>query len=122
LRFEVGESSSAPTARPTGGFRSDYGFFGTLDDEIRQDPKREVGYGITDTWDEMVEDMQGTPAATDSMDASDTASSEVRALWTTILAQQTKIGELWAADRRRQRQLIVALTLMRTLQTQVTAL
>ncbi|GJR32128.1 hypothetical protein Tco_1108360 [Tanacetum coccineum] len=26
LRFEVGESSSAPTARPTGGFRSDYGF------------------------------------------------------------------------------------------------
>ncbi|GJY20325.1 hypothetical protein Tco_0392891, partial [Tanacetum coccineum] len=25
LRFEVGESSSAPTARPTGGFRADYG-------------------------------------------------------------------------------------------------
>ncbi|GJT54988.1 hypothetical protein Tco_0990042 [Tanacetum coccineum] len=65
LRFEVGESSSAPTARPTGGFRSDYGFFSTLDDEIRQDPKREVGYGITDTWDEMVEDMHGTPTVTD---------------------------------------------------------
>ncbi|GKF05659.1 hypothetical protein Tco_0036327, partial [Tanacetum coccineum] len=65
LRFEVGESSSAPTTRPTRGFREDYGFFGTLDDEIRRDPKREVGYGITDTWDEMVEDMQGTPAATD---------------------------------------------------------
>ncbi|GJV46251.1 hypothetical protein Tco_1430787 [Tanacetum coccineum] len=41
LRFEVGESSSAPTARPTGGFRADYGFVGTLDDEIRQEPERE---------------------------------------------------------------------------------
>ncbi|GJQ97259.1 hypothetical protein Tco_0008398 [Tanacetum coccineum] len=28
-------------------------------------PEREVGYGITDTWDEMVEDVQGTPIATD---------------------------------------------------------
>ncbi|GJZ83410.1 hypothetical protein Tco_0648583 [Tanacetum coccineum] len=65
LRFEVDESSSAPTTRPTRGFRADYGFIGTLDDEIRQDPEREVGYGITNTWDDMVEDMQGTPAATD---------------------------------------------------------
>nr|GEV62961.1 hypothetical protein [Tanacetum cinerariifolium] len=36
-RFEVGESSSALTARPIGGFRANYGFVGTLDDEIRQD-------------------------------------------------------------------------------------
>ncbi|GKC41847.1 hypothetical protein Tco_1059569 [Tanacetum coccineum] len=36
LRYEVGESSSAPTARPTGGFRADYGFVATLDDEIRR--------------------------------------------------------------------------------------
>ncbi|GKD78690.1 hypothetical protein Tco_1341311 [Tanacetum coccineum] len=35
LRYKVGESSSAPTARPTRGFRSDYRFFGTLDNEIR---------------------------------------------------------------------------------------
>ncbi|GKE02203.1 hypothetical protein Tco_1390186, partial [Tanacetum coccineum] len=35
LRFEVGKSSSAPSARLTRGFREDYGFFGTLDDEIR---------------------------------------------------------------------------------------
>ncbi|GKF41780.1 hypothetical protein Tco_0125122 [Tanacetum coccineum] len=41
LRFEVGESSSAPIVRPTRGFRADYGFVGTLDDEIRRDPKRE---------------------------------------------------------------------------------
>ncbi|GJS00239.1 hypothetical protein Tco_0316747 [Tanacetum coccineum] len=56
-RYEVGESSSAPTARPTRGFRADFGFVGTLDDEIRRDPERYVGYGITDTWDEMVKDM-----------------------------------------------------------------
>ncbi|GKD87246.1 hypothetical protein Tco_1358400 [Tanacetum coccineum] len=163
LIFEVGESSSDPTARPTRGFRADYGFVGTLDDEIRRGPEREVGYGITDTWDEMVEDMQGTPAATDvvgvsqrmadfvttvrqdtnkiyrrlddahddrlsheawvqSIDTSDTARSEVRALRTTVLAQQAEIEELWAVDRMRQTQLIEALTLMRTLQTQVTAL
>ncbi|GKA08995.1 hypothetical protein Tco_0688326 [Tanacetum coccineum] len=41
LRFEVGESSSVPTARPTIGFRADYRFVGTLDDEIRRDPERE---------------------------------------------------------------------------------
>nr|GFD33151.1 hypothetical protein [Tanacetum cinerariifolium] len=35
-----------------------------VDDEIRRDPKRDIGYGITDTWDEMVDDMLGTPAAT----------------------------------------------------------
>nr|GFD08868.1 hypothetical protein [Tanacetum cinerariifolium] len=38
LRFEVSKSSSA---RPSGDFRANYGFFGTLDDEIRRDPKRE---------------------------------------------------------------------------------
>ncbi|GJT62668.1 putative reverse transcriptase domain-containing protein, partial [Tanacetum coccineum] len=57
-----------------------------------------------------------------SMDASDTARSKVRALWTTVLAQQNQIRELRAAGRMRQTQLIKALTLMRTLQTYVTAL
>ncbi|GJV28400.1 hypothetical protein Tco_1384848 [Tanacetum coccineum] len=42
-----------------------YRFVGTLDDEIRRDPKREVGYGITNTWDEIVEDMHETPTMTD---------------------------------------------------------
>nr|GEX59796.1 putative reverse transcriptase domain-containing protein [Tanacetum cinerariifolium] len=36
-RFEVGKSSSAPTAKPTRGFIAVYRFFGTLDDEIRRD-------------------------------------------------------------------------------------
>ncbi|GJX87929.1 reverse transcriptase domain-containing protein [Tanacetum coccineum] len=61
-RYEVGESSSAPAARPTGGFRANYGFFATLDREIRRDPKRDVGYGITDTWDEMLEGVPGEAA------------------------------------------------------------
>ncbi|GJY48359.1 ribonuclease H-like domain-containing protein [Tanacetum coccineum] len=33
--------------------------------EIRRDPEREVGYGITNTWDDMVKDIQGTPVVTD---------------------------------------------------------
>nr|GEU39104.1 putative reverse transcriptase domain-containing protein [Tanacetum cinerariifolium] len=36
-RLDFGESLSAPTTRPIGGFREDYGFIGTLDDEIRKD-------------------------------------------------------------------------------------
>ncbi|GJS73063.1 putative reverse transcriptase domain-containing protein [Tanacetum coccineum] len=51
-RYEVEECSSAPTVRPTGGFRADYGFVGTLDAEIRRDPDREIGYGITDIWED----------------------------------------------------------------------
>ncbi|GKB74885.1 hypothetical protein Tco_0936297 [Tanacetum coccineum] len=58
-RYEVGESSSAAVARPAGGLRADYGFVATMDREIRRDPKREVRYGITDSWDEIVETLQG---------------------------------------------------------------
>ncbi|GKF07533.1 hypothetical protein Tco_0041757, partial [Tanacetum coccineum] len=60
--FYTYQSSSTPIARPTGGFRADYEFVATLDDEIRRDPEREVGYGITDTWDEMIEGMSEAPA------------------------------------------------------------
>ncbi|GKE35126.1 reverse transcriptase domain-containing protein, partial [Tanacetum coccineum] len=142
--------SFAPTARPTGGFRADYGFVGILDAEIRRDPDREIGYGITDIWedpDEIVEEIPTTDVAEldrrihartarlmesearasreawiQLMNASDTTRSEVSAPQTTVLAQQTEIGDLRAADRRRQTQLIEALTLLRTLQTQMAAL
>ncbi|GJR61877.1 hypothetical protein Tco_1504039 [Tanacetum coccineum] len=159
LRYEVGESSSAPTARPTGGFRVDYGFVATLDDEIRRDPERYVGYGITDTWEEMLDTdeiyvrldeaqddrllMSGrlntlfkyrrNHARTDllieivarlsreawgrSMDASNTARSEVMALRTQVVAQQAEIAGLRAADRTRQEQFIEALRLLKRLQT-----
>ncbi|GJU62090.1 hypothetical protein Tco_1243925 [Tanacetum coccineum] len=42
-KYEVGESSSAPTARPPGGFWADYGFVATMDREIRRDLERDVG-------------------------------------------------------------------------------
>ncbi|GJV78736.1 hypothetical protein Tco_1514606 [Tanacetum coccineum] len=192
-RYEVGESSSAAAARPAGGLRADYGFVATMDREIRRDPEREVGYGITDSWDEIVETLQGAPVSTDtelgrhmtafetrvrqdtdeiytrlddeqsqrqllagrlnmlrSMDASDLTRGEVMSLRTTVLGQMLEIRELLAVDRRRQamisemlkadhrrsaemrelraadytrqQQLIQTLTVMQSLQGQVTAL
>ncbi|GJY04718.1 hypothetical protein Tco_0370658, partial [Tanacetum coccineum] len=64
--YEVGESSSAVAARLAGGLRADYGFVATMDREIRRDPERDVGYGITDSWDEIVETLQGAPVSTDT--------------------------------------------------------
>ncbi|GKD47549.1 hypothetical protein Tco_1276525, partial [Tanacetum coccineum] len=46
--FEVGESSAAGAARQSGP---------TLEADLRRDMIREIGYGITDTWDEIVETM-----------------------------------------------------------------
>nr|GFD63234.1 hypothetical protein [Tanacetum cinerariifolium] len=53
-------------ARPAGGFRVDYGFVATVDREIMRDLERDVGYGITDLWDEIVETLQGAPVSTDT--------------------------------------------------------
>ncbi|GJX39681.1 hypothetical protein Tco_0252984 [Tanacetum coccineum] len=100
-RYEVGKSSFAPTATPYGDFRRDYGFIATLDDEIMRDPERDVGYGITNTWDEMLVGMLGAPAT-----------NEI----------ELEIAELRAADRRRQTQFTEALKLLKTLQTQLTVL
>nr|GFC60368.1 hypothetical protein [Tanacetum cinerariifolium] len=137
-RYEVGESSSAAAARPAGGLRADYGFVATMDRDIMRDPEREVGYEITDSWDEIVETLQGAPVSTDtedrrahaytrhlmetearmsreawvrSTDASDLVRGEVMSLHTTILGQMSEIRELQAADRRRQ---IMILELLRT--------
>nr|GFA71341.1 putative reverse transcriptase domain-containing protein [Tanacetum cinerariifolium] len=38
---------------PAGGLRAEYGFVATVDREIMRDPEREVGNGITDSWDEI---------------------------------------------------------------------
>ncbi|GJR32359.1 hypothetical protein Tco_1108591 [Tanacetum coccineum] len=65
-RYEVGESSAAAAARPAGGLRADYDFVATMNREIRRDPERYVGYGITDSWDEIVETLQGAPVSTDT--------------------------------------------------------
>nr|GFB34453.1 hypothetical protein [Tanacetum cinerariifolium] len=66
LGYEVGESSPAAAARPAGGLRADYDFVATMDREIMRDPEREVGYGITKSWDEIVETLQGAPVSTDT--------------------------------------------------------
>ncbi|GJX07743.1 putative reverse transcriptase domain-containing protein [Tanacetum coccineum] len=65
-RYEVGESLSAAAARPAEGFRVEYGFVATIDREIRHDLERDVGYGITKTWDEMLVDMPGVLATNDT--------------------------------------------------------
>ncbi|GJZ19703.1 hypothetical protein Tco_0556293 [Tanacetum coccineum] len=57
-----------------------------------------------------------------SMYASELACTKVMALRTQVVAQQSEITKLRAADRRRQTQLIEALKLMKTIQTQLTAL
>nr|GEU34371.1 hypothetical protein [Tanacetum cinerariifolium] len=59
--FEVRKCSSAHTTRPTGGFRADYGFVGTLDAEIRRDPDREIGYRITNVWEDLDEIAEEIP-------------------------------------------------------------
>nr|GFA09584.1 putative reverse transcriptase domain-containing protein [Tanacetum cinerariifolium] len=41
-------------------------FVATVDREIMRDPEREVGYGITDLWDEIVETLQGAPVSIDT--------------------------------------------------------
>nr|GEY60462.1 hypothetical protein [Tanacetum cinerariifolium] len=65
-KYEVGESSSAAAARLAGGFRANYGFVAIVDREIMRDLETEVGYGITDSWDEIVETLQGAPVSTDT--------------------------------------------------------
>nr|GFC33627.1 hypothetical protein [Tanacetum cinerariifolium] len=65
-RYEVGESSFAAAARLAGGFRADYGFVAAVDRDIMRDPEREIGYGITDSWDEIVETQLGAPDSTDT--------------------------------------------------------
>ncbi|GJU69310.1 hypothetical protein Tco_1255569 [Tanacetum coccineum] len=138
-RYEVGESSSAPTARPTRGFRADYGFVATLDDEIRRDPERDFGYGITNTWDEMLFGMPGAPD-TDKIYGRLDEAHDARAVLNgrlnllqrdrrshayiallmerearlSLLAQQVEIGALQAVDRTRHAQLAETLTLLRT--------
>ncbi|GJX22467.1 hypothetical protein Tco_0226912 [Tanacetum coccineum] len=95
--------------------------------EIMRDLERDVGYGITDTWDKMPVDMPGAPATDDT-------ELEVMSLRTQVVAQQTVITELQAADRkrqeaitemlaadhRRQEQFIEALRLLKRLQTHMT--
>ncbi|GKE25938.1 hypothetical protein Tco_1441322 [Tanacetum coccineum] len=92
-RYEVGESWSAVAARPAGGLRADYGFVATMDMEIRCDLERDVGYRITDSWDEIVEAMQGTPVVTNVEEFSQRMTK-----FETRVRQDT--DEIYTRDRR----------------------
>ncbi|GJR89108.1 hypothetical protein Tco_0213119 [Tanacetum coccineum] len=89
---------------------------------VRQDTN-EIYRRLDDAQDDRLGEARAIREAwAQSMDASDTVRSEVRALRTTILAQQIEIKDLRVADHRRQAQLIKALMLLRTLQTHMVAL
>ncbi|GKE73864.1 hypothetical protein Tco_1535905, partial [Tanacetum coccineum] len=98
-RYEARESSSTPATRPTGGFRIDYGFIATLYREIRRDSERERdrrAHAHTALLMEKEAKLY-RKAWGRSMDACDLACSEVMALRTQVVAQQSKIGRhsLW---------------------------
>ncbi|GKD37312.1 hypothetical protein Tco_1257519 [Tanacetum coccineum] len=139
-RYEIRECLSAYTTRHTRGFRADYGFVGTLDAEIRRDPNREIGQRIIDfvtTVRQDTDEIYGL--LDDAQDVRLLMSNQLNLLRRDRRSHAriarlmegearasrkawTEIGDLRAADRRRQIQLAEALTLLRTLQTQMAAL
>ncbi|GJW33260.1 hypothetical protein Tco_0053292 [Tanacetum coccineum] len=61
-RADVPEVTLLPRNRPTGGLKQLW-FFGTLDAELEVTADREIGYGITDIWedpDEIIEEIPMT--------------------------------------------------------------
>ncbi|GJW84859.1 hypothetical protein Tco_0158004 [Tanacetum coccineum] len=100
-RYKVEESLSVAAARPAGGLRVDYGFVATMDREIRRDPEREVGYRITDSWDEIVETLQGAPVSTD------TELGRHMTAFKTRVRQDTDEIYMRLDDEQSQRQLLV---------------
>nr|GEZ88455.1 hypothetical protein [Tanacetum cinerariifolium] len=94
LRFEVGESSSAPTARPTGGLSQ------RMIDFVTTVRDRRAHARIA----RLIESKArlSHEAWVQSMDASNAARAEGMSLRTTMLAQQTEIARLRATDRLRQ--------------------
>ncbi|GKE53293.1 hypothetical protein Tco_1488449 [Tanacetum coccineum] len=136
--YEVGESSSAAAARPARGLKADYDFVATMDREIRHDPEREVGYGITDSWDEIVETLQGAPVSTDTelgqhMTAFETRvrqhTDEIYTRWRQRLDCPERLGddrwmravisEMLKADQRRSAEMRELRTTDRTRQQQL---
>ncbi|GJW12678.1 hypothetical protein Tco_1578505 [Tanacetum coccineum] len=207
-RCEVGESSAAGAARqfgPTTAEADLYGFTDMLEAAPGRQMSRELGYGIRDTWDDLVGAIQEIAPTTlegvnqrvielsstvdqedeiiyshlddarydrallrarvnrldsdrpfhrrtallieeearlsraawaRSMDTCDQVHSEGMSLRTTVMAQQSEISELQAADRRRQavitdllkadyrrqRQLVETLKIVKSLKAQMTEL
>nr|GFA86674.1 hypothetical protein [Tanacetum cinerariifolium] len=94
-RFKVGKISYAPTIRPTGGFRANFKFVGTLDDEIGKTLRERDRFAYARTTRLMkIEARLSREAWVQSMDASDTACAEFMSLRTIVLAQQMEIAGL----------------------------
>ncbi|GJR07579.1 hypothetical protein Tco_0790231 [Tanacetum coccineum] len=132
--YEVGESSSAAAARPAGGLRADYGFVATIDREIRCDLERDVGYGITDSWDEIVETLQGAPLLAGRLNMlfrdrrahartarlMETEARMSREAWGRSMdVSDLARAEVMSLHHRRQKQFTEALKLIKRLQTQM---
>ncbi|GJT46478.1 putative reverse transcriptase domain-containing protein [Tanacetum coccineum] len=118
-RYKVGESSAAAAARPAGGLRADYGFVATMDREIRRDPERYVGYGITDSLEVMSLRTTVHAQMSEIRELQSADRSRQRAildLLETDRGRREEMRELRAADRARQQQIIQTLTVMQTLQ------
>ncbi|GJX37834.1 hypothetical protein Tco_0251137 [Tanacetum coccineum] len=90
--------------------------------EIRRDLERDVGYGITNFWDKIVEAMQGTPVVMSLRTTVLAQQSQIRELQSADRKRQTVITEMLAADHKRQVQLTKALKLVKRLQTQMAEL
>nr|GEU49085.1 hypothetical protein [Tanacetum cinerariifolium]GEU49156.1 hypothetical protein [Tanacetum cinerariifolium]GEW76656.1 hypothetical protein [Tanacetum cinerariifolium] len=82
IRFKVSESSFALITRPTGGFRADNRFVGTLDNEIRRDPKRDRDIRAHARTTRLIKSKTrlSREAWVQSMDVSDTARAKVTSL------------------------------------------
>nr|GEX12508.1 hypothetical protein [Tanacetum cinerariifolium] len=95
--------------RPAGGLRADYDFVATMNREIMRDPEREVGYGITDSWDEIVEALQRAPVSTDTELGRYMREFETRVRQDTeeiYMRREIVISDLLRADHRRSIEII----------------
>nr|GEZ68354.1 hypothetical protein [Tanacetum cinerariifolium] len=131
--YELGESSAAATARLGAPVRD--GLYRIMDTIERgggfTPAAMEVGYGITDAWDDLAKSMDASDAAHFGVIALRTQVSAQQSdtnwrvvdyrFQTTVGTQQEEIKELRAADRKLRAQLIQVLTALKSCQTQLTA-
>ncbi|GJS76643.1 hypothetical protein Tco_0726524 [Tanacetum coccineum] len=103
LLYELGESSAAAATRPIGGRRTDYGFVGTMDTEIRRRRAEEYHYETARLLDQ--EALVSREAWGRSIEVSYMTHSEILALRSVVMGQQAVISQLQAADRKSQTQM-----------------
>nr|GEX69294.1 hypothetical protein [Tanacetum cinerariifolium] len=120
-KFRVRKSSSAPTARPTGGLERIMVLLALWMMRLGETQREMRSHARTTRLMES-EAKLSREAWEQSMDASDTTRAEVISLRAIVLAQHTEIAGLRAEDSTRQTQLVEALTMLKILQTQMAAL